>query len=234
MDSVGMPLLCQVDQDHADADDWDGLQAALNWQPDPVELGLVQGSLREGNSDIITMLVSVYGTKELFINEYRCLDRSPATRAVCDKRAAFMQAMGELAMICLAPERELLTPLFGSVLLLLCFVFLLVPNVVEGVGLRWSEHVSCNSFHTVSGVTLFTTMMLMCRLKVVMMSLSVCSGRCLRRGCWPRQTMSASGRSEPWSCSSCALERPPSTTARLVIKPLDRAHKHAPDLQCLL
>ncbi len=60
----------QVDGGDADADDWEGLQAALNWQPDPVEVGLTQRS-RERNSDIITMLVSVYGSKELFINEYR-------------------------------------------------------------------------------------------------------------------------------------------------------------------
>jgi anaphase-promoting complex subunit 2 len=59
-----------VDGGDADADDWEGLQAALNWQPDPVEVGLTQRS-RERNSDIITMLVSVYGSKELFINEYR-------------------------------------------------------------------------------------------------------------------------------------------------------------------
>jgi hypothetical protein len=61
----------QADEDEVDADDWSGLLAALNWQPDPVEVDLVRRT-RERSSDIITMLVAVYGSKELFISEYRC------------------------------------------------------------------------------------------------------------------------------------------------------------------
>ena len=86
-----MLLQVQVNEDDVDADDWDGLQAALKWQPDPVELGLVQQKARERNSDILTMLVSVYGSRELFINEYRCLSvhASPPQRTQVTGRKVF-------------------------------------------------------------------------------------------------------------------------------------------------
>ena len=55
-----------------DIEDFEGLRAALSWQPDPVEVDLAGGSERErAGADIIGMLVSIYGSKELFINEYR-------------------------------------------------------------------------------------------------------------------------------------------------------------------
>merc|ERR1712223_2297239 len=57
------------------------------WQPDPVEteipfynrsssnrqVGNCSQSRRRKTSDIISMLVNIYGTKELFVNEYRTL-----------------------------------------------------------------------------------------------------------------------------------------------------------------
>ncbi|KAF5286723.1 hypothetical protein FQR65_LT12456 [Abscondita terminalis] len=44
-----------------------------NWMPDPVDIDRNKSSTVRRTSDIISMLVSVYGSKELFINEYRTL-----------------------------------------------------------------------------------------------------------------------------------------------------------------
>ena len=52
-------------------EDFEGLCAALSWQPDPAEVDLAGGGRRERGGDIIAMLVAIYGSKELFINEYR-------------------------------------------------------------------------------------------------------------------------------------------------------------------
>lgn len=43
------------------------------WMPDPVDAEPVKFSSSRRTSDIISMLVNVYGSKELFINEYRTL-----------------------------------------------------------------------------------------------------------------------------------------------------------------
>ncbi|KAF5276524.1 hypothetical protein FQA39_LY06593 [Lamprigera yunnana] len=43
------------------------------WMPDPVDVDPNKSSNIRRTSDIISMLVSVYGSKELFINEYRTL-----------------------------------------------------------------------------------------------------------------------------------------------------------------
>lgn len=50
-----------------DADNW------ANWMPDPVDADPLKSFGQKRTSDIISMLVSVYGSKELFINEYRTL-----------------------------------------------------------------------------------------------------------------------------------------------------------------
>ena len=52
-------------------EDFEGLCGALSWQPDPAEVDLAGGGRRERGGDIIAMLVAIYGSKELFINEYR-------------------------------------------------------------------------------------------------------------------------------------------------------------------
>ncbi|KAG8225667.1 hypothetical protein J437_LFUL006691 [Ladona fulva] len=44
-----------------------------NWEPDPVEADPTSTSKSRRTSDIILMLVNVYGSKELFVNEYRTL-----------------------------------------------------------------------------------------------------------------------------------------------------------------
>ena len=57
---------------NTDTDNWAAFQAALQWQPDPVEIDLLHVQRKERGTDIISMLVAIYGSKELFINEYRC------------------------------------------------------------------------------------------------------------------------------------------------------------------
>ena len=68
-----------------DTDDWADFQAALRWRPDPVEVDLLQSHKKESGTDIISMLVAIYGSKELFINEYRCPPpvQLEATKALC-------------------------------------------------------------------------------------------------------------------------------------------------------
>ena len=56
---------------NTDTDSWAAFQAALQWQPDPVEIDLLHVQRMERGTDIISMLVAIYGSKELFINEYR-------------------------------------------------------------------------------------------------------------------------------------------------------------------
>ncbi|KAM4664309.1 anaphase-promoting complex subunit 2 [Discoglossus pictus] len=44
-----------------------------DWTPDPVDADPGKSSSKRRSSDIISLLVSIYGSKELFINEYRTL-----------------------------------------------------------------------------------------------------------------------------------------------------------------
>lgn len=44
-----------------------------NWTPDPIDSDPTKSVGTQRNSDIISMLVNVYGSKELFVNEYRTL-----------------------------------------------------------------------------------------------------------------------------------------------------------------
>ncbi|XP_041369273.1 anaphase-promoting complex subunit 2-like isoform X2 [Gigantopelta aegis] len=50
-----------------DTDDWQ------TWMPDPVDADPSSTSKSRRASDIISMLVNIYGSKELFVNEYRTL-----------------------------------------------------------------------------------------------------------------------------------------------------------------
>ena len=52
-------------------DDWECLDDWEAWQPDPVDAPSKNTGRR--SSDIISMLVNIYGSKELFVNEYRSL-----------------------------------------------------------------------------------------------------------------------------------------------------------------
>uniref|UniRef100_T1IXP7 Anaphase-promoting complex subunit 2 n=1 Tax=Strigamia maritima TaxID=126957 RepID=T1IXP7_STRMM len=44
-----------------------------NWQPDPLDADSGKTALTRRTTDIISMLVNIYGSKEMFINEYRTL-----------------------------------------------------------------------------------------------------------------------------------------------------------------
>jgi len=55
------------DEEDKMADGWD------NWMPDPVDADPAKTSASRRAADIISMLVNIYGSKELFVNEYRSL-----------------------------------------------------------------------------------------------------------------------------------------------------------------
>ena len=61
--------MLQVDDAHEDVDtDESLLVSAEKWEPDPID---ADSSLDASSQDVISMLVGIYGSKELFINEYR-------------------------------------------------------------------------------------------------------------------------------------------------------------------
>ena len=55
-------------QEDADGDEA-LLRVAEAWEPDPME---ADSSMDTSPQDVISMLVGIYGSQELFINEYRC------------------------------------------------------------------------------------------------------------------------------------------------------------------
>lgn len=55
-------------QEDADTDEA-LLSVAEKWEPDPID---ADSSMDTSPQDVISMLVGIYGSKELFINEYRC------------------------------------------------------------------------------------------------------------------------------------------------------------------
>ena len=65
----------QATENQEDADTDEALLlAAEKWEPDPVDADV---SVDTQTQDVISMLVGIYGSKELFINEYRCAWSSP-------------------------------------------------------------------------------------------------------------------------------------------------------------
>lgn len=64
----GIPLKLEDTFPHEEeVDDWD------KWCPDPVDVDPAKTSESQRSSDIIGILVNIYGSKELFVNEYRSL-----------------------------------------------------------------------------------------------------------------------------------------------------------------
>ncbi|XP_035222589.1 anaphase-promoting complex subunit 2-like [Stegodyphus dumicola] len=64
----GVPLkLEDTYQSDEEVDDWE------KWCPDPVDVDPTKTSESQRSSDIIGILVNIYGSKELFVNEYRSL-----------------------------------------------------------------------------------------------------------------------------------------------------------------
>lgn len=77
---------CDADKDDA----WD------QWNPDPVDADPTTDSNDRRTNDIISMLVNVYGSKELFVNEYRTLlaDRLLAQNIVnTDKEIRYLELL---------------------------------------------------------------------------------------------------------------------------------------------
>ncbi|MCO5567286.1 hypothetical protein L7F22_020976 [Adiantum nelumboides] len=72
--SRGTTVLDNVDsEDEGVADDEEAWTAAERWEPDPVEADPSRTSKSRRSMDIIGMLVGIYGSKELFVNEYRLM-----------------------------------------------------------------------------------------------------------------------------------------------------------------
>ena len=63
--------------DEAETDEA-ALASAERWEPDPVDADPSRSARTRRMHDIISMLVGIYGSKELFITEYRCTT-TPAT-----------------------------------------------------------------------------------------------------------------------------------------------------------
>ena len=59
--------------EHSFQEDAEVLEDWQNWQPDPVDAPAGGGHHGRRSADIISMLVNIYGSKELFVNEYRSL-----------------------------------------------------------------------------------------------------------------------------------------------------------------
>jgi len=65
------PLL--LDDSHDSEDDVVNSGDWENWLPDPKDANLTSGSRTRRGADIISMLVNIYGSRELFVDEYRQL-----------------------------------------------------------------------------------------------------------------------------------------------------------------
>jgi anaphase-promoting complex subunit 2 len=52
---------------------WTESTCLARWEPDPVEADPSRTSKSRRLMDIISMLVGIYGSKELFVNEYRVM-----------------------------------------------------------------------------------------------------------------------------------------------------------------
>ncbi|CAK9234248.1 unnamed protein product [Sphagnum troendelagicum] len=72
--SRGVTALENADSDDdGDGDGDEAWAAAERWEPDPVEADPSRTSKSRRLMDIISMLVGIYGSKELFVNEYRVM-----------------------------------------------------------------------------------------------------------------------------------------------------------------
>ncbi|CAM6090151.1 unnamed protein product [Calypogeia fissa] len=72
--SRGSSTLENVDsEDDGDVDGDEAWAAAERWEPDPVDADPSRTSKSRRLMDVIGMLVGIYGSKELFVNEYRVM-----------------------------------------------------------------------------------------------------------------------------------------------------------------
>ena len=63
----------QDEDDEEEEDDEYALHQFNTWSPEPVNVDICSPAKARRMHDIISMLVHIYGSKDLFINEYRCL-----------------------------------------------------------------------------------------------------------------------------------------------------------------
>ena len=68
--------------DEAETDEA-ALASAERWEPDPVDADPSRSARSRRMHDIISMLVGIYGSKELFITEYRCATNPATPIAAC-------------------------------------------------------------------------------------------------------------------------------------------------------
>ncbi|KAK9838770.1 hypothetical protein WJX74_003024 [Apatococcus lobatus] len=70
-DELGRGAIEEAGENQEDADTDEALlSVAERWEPDPVD---ADSSMETSPQDVISMLVGIYGSKELFINEYRVM-----------------------------------------------------------------------------------------------------------------------------------------------------------------
>ena len=63
----------QLPQEEAENEvELEGLEVIDRWHPDPVDANPLRSQQSRRNSDTIGMLIGIYGSKDLFIKEYRC------------------------------------------------------------------------------------------------------------------------------------------------------------------
>ena len=68
--------------DEAETDEA-ALASAESWEPDPIDADPSRSARSRRMHDIISMLVGIYGSKELFITEYRCFcNPQPASQGL--------------------------------------------------------------------------------------------------------------------------------------------------------
>ncbi|KAI7840711.1 hypothetical protein COHA_005527 [Chlorella ohadii] len=83
-DAAAQSLLAELDNTEAAAEDYDSdfeggeadglaLKEAERWEPDPVDADPSRAASAAAAGDVISRLVGIYGSKELFINEYRSM-----------------------------------------------------------------------------------------------------------------------------------------------------------------
>lgn len=72
VNSLGVAAAQGEDSDEEAETDEAALASADSWEPDPIDADPSRSARSRRMHDIISMLVGIYGSKELFITEYRC------------------------------------------------------------------------------------------------------------------------------------------------------------------
>ncbi len=71
LDDRRLPVRAQAESDSGAQDDEAALRSMRTWEPDPVDADPRRSSRARRLHDSIALLVGIYGSKELFIQEYR-------------------------------------------------------------------------------------------------------------------------------------------------------------------